>query len=68
MWNREPEDMALLSGYFLSPPGSGMQEMFMNKDQHELQRKLRKLRYAEESGHVATACRRLGIGRASFHR
>ena len=40
----------------------------MNKDQHELQRKLRKLRYAEESGHVATACRRLGIGRASFHR
>ena len=28
----------------------------MNKDQREIQRKLRILRYAEEIGHVAKAC------------
>jgi len=29
----------------------------MNKDQREIQRKLRILRYAGEIGHVAKACR-----------
>jgi len=42
--------------------------MFMNKDQREIQRKLRILRYAEEIGHVAKACRYFGIGRSSFYR
>ena len=40
----------------------------MTKDQREIQRKLRILRYAEEIGHVAKACRYFGIGRASFYR
>ena len=40
----------------------------MNKDQREIQRKLRILRYADEIGHVAKACRYFGIGRASFYR
>lgn len=40
----------------------------MNKDQREIQRKLRILRYAGEIGHVAKACRYFGIGRASFYR
>jgi hypothetical protein len=42
--------------------------MFMTKDQREIQRKLRILRYAEEIGHVAKTCRYFGIGRASFYR
>ncbi|SLN74275.1 hypothetical protein ROG8370_03662 [Roseovarius gaetbuli] len=40
----------------------------MNKDQREIGRKLRILRYAEEIGHVAKTCRYFGIGRASFYR
>ena len=40
----------------------------MNKDQREIQRKLRILRYTDEIGHVAKACRFFGIGRASFYR
>jgi len=40
----------------------------MNKDQHEIQRQLRILRYADEIGHVAKAWGYLGIGRASFYR
>ena len=40
----------------------------MNKDQREIPRKLRVLRYAEEIGHVAKTCRYFGIGRASFYR
>lgn len=40
----------------------------MNKDQREIQRKLRILRYAGEIGYVAKACRYFGIGRASFYR
>ena len=40
----------------------------MNKDQREIQRKLRILRYADGIGHVAKACRYFGIGRASFYR
>jgi transposase InsO family protein len=45
-----------------------MKEMFMNKDQREIQRKLRILRYADEIGHVAKTCRYFGIGRTSFYR
>ena len=40
----------------------------MNKDQREIQRKLRILRYAKEIGHVAKTCRYFGIGRSSFYR
>ena len=40
----------------------------MNTDQREIQRKLRILRYAEETGHVAKTCRYFGIGRTSFYR
>ena len=40
----------------------------MTKDQREIQRKLRILRYAEETGHVARTCRYFGIGRSSFYR
>lgn len=40
----------------------------MNKTQREIQRKLRILRYAEEIGQVAKACRYFGIGRSSFYR
>ena len=42
--------------------------MFMNNEQRELQLKLRILRYAEETGHVAKAYRYFGIGRTSFNR
>ena len=42
--------------------------MFKNKDPREIERKLRILRYAEEIGHVAKACRYFGIGRSSFYR
>ena len=40
----------------------------MNKDQREIQRKLRILRYAEDIGHVAKTCRYFGIGRSSIYR
>ena len=40
----------------------------MNKDQREIQCKLRILRYAEEISHMAKVCRYFGIGRVSFHR
>ena len=40
----------------------------MNRDQREIQRKLRILRYADEIGHVAKTCRYFGIGRTSFYR
>ena len=40
----------------------------MNNEQREIQRKLRILRYAEETGHVAKTCRYFGIGRTSFYR
>ena len=40
----------------------------MSKDQLEIERKLRILRYAEEIGHVAKACRYFSIGRSSFYR
>ena len=41
--------------------------MFMNKDQREVQRKLRILRYADEIGHVAKTCGYFGIGRSRFN-
>lgn len=40
----------------------------MNKDQREIQRKLRILRYADETGSVVKACRYFGVGRSSFYR
>lgn len=40
----------------------------MTKDQRQIQRKLRILRYAEEISHVAKTCRYFGIGRISFYR
>lgn len=40
----------------------------MNKDQREIQRKLRILQHAEETGHVAKTCRFFGVGRSSFYR
>ena len=40
----------------------------MTKDQREIERKLRILRYAEKIGNVAKACRYFGIGRSSFYR
>ena len=40
----------------------------MNKDQREILRKLRILRHADETGHVAKTCRYFGIGRSSFYR
>ena len=42
--------------------------MFMGKKQREIQRKLRILRYAEETGHLAKTWRYFGIGRTSFNR
>ena len=42
--------------------------MFMNNEQREIQRKLRILRYGEETGHVAKTCLYFGIGRTSFYR
>ena len=38
------------------------------EDAREVQRKLRVLQHAEQTGHVAKTCRYFGIGRASFHR
>jgi len=40
----------------------------MDKKRREIQRKLRILRYAEETGHVAKTCRYFGIGRTSSNR
>ena len=40
----------------------------MNKDQREILRKLRILRYADEIGSVVRACRYFGVGRSSFYR
>ncbi len=42
--------------------------MCMTKDQREIQRKLRILKYADEIGHVAKAYRYFGTGRSSFYR
>jgi len=45
-----------------------MKEMFMNKDQREVHRKLRILRHAEETGHIVKTCRYFGIGKSTFFR
>ncbi len=40
----------------------------MNKDQREVQHKLRILQHAENIGSVVKTCRYFGIGRSSFYR
>ena len=40
----------------------------MTQQDREIQRRLRILKYAEETGHVGRTCRYFGIGRASFYR
>ena len=40
----------------------------MNKDQREIQRKLRIPQHAEATGHVAKTCRYFGVGQSSFYR
>lgn len=40
----------------------------MTEADRDIQRKLRILKHAEETGHVARTCRYFGIGRASFYR
>ena len=40
----------------------------MTKDQREIQRKLRILQHAEETGHAARTSRYFGVGRSSFYR
>jgi transposase InsO family protein len=40
----------------------------MTNQERDVQRKLRVLRHAEKSGHVARTCRYFGVGRSSFYR
>ena len=40
----------------------------MTQKDREIQRRLRILGHAEETGHVGLTCRYFGIGRASFQR
>jgi transposase len=40
----------------------------MTQKDREIQRRLRILKHAEETGHVVRICRYFGIGRASFYR
>ena len=40
----------------------------MNQKERDIQRKLRILIYAEETGHAAKTCRYFGVARASFYR
>jgi hypothetical protein len=40
----------------------------MNQAERDIQRKLRILKHAEETGHIARTCRYFGVGRASFYR
>jgi len=40
----------------------------MNRDQREIQRKLRVLEHADKIGDVSKTCRYFGIGRATFYR
>lgn len=44
-----------------------VKEMITNKDQREIQRKLRILRYADEIGQAAKTCWYRGVGRTSFY-
>jgi transposase-like protein len=40
----------------------------MGSQERDVQRKLKVLRHAEQSGCVAKTCRYFGVGRASFYR
>lgn len=40
----------------------------MTKEERDIQRKLKVLRHAEKSGHVARTCRYFGVGRSSLYR
>lgn len=40
----------------------------MSKEDPDIQRKLKVLRYAEKIGDVAKACRYFGVSRSSFYR
>ena len=40
----------------------------MSQKDREIQRRLRILQHAEETGHVGRTCRYFGIGRTSFYR
>lgn len=40
----------------------------MTKEEPDIQRKLKVLRHAEKTGHVARTCRYFGVGRSSFYR
>jgi len=40
----------------------------MTKEDRDIQRKLKVLRHAEKTGHVARTCRYFGVGRSSFYR
>ena len=40
----------------------------MTKEDRDIQRKLKVLRYAEQTSHVAKTCRYFGVGRSSFYR
>ena len=40
----------------------------MTKEERDIQRKLRVLRYAEKTGDVARTCRYFDVGRSSFYR
>lgn len=40
----------------------------MTKEERDIQRKLKVLRQAEKTGHVARTCRYFGVGRSSFYR
>jgi transposase-like protein len=40
----------------------------MTNQERDVQRKLKVLRHAEQTGNIAKTCRYFGIGRASFYR
>ena len=40
----------------------------MTKEDRDIQRKLKVLRHAENTGHVARTCRYFGVGCTSFYR
>ena len=40
----------------------------MTKEDRDIKRKLKVLRHAEKTGHVARTCRYFGVGRSSFYR
>ena len=39
----------------------------MTKEDRDIHRKLKALRHAEKTGHVARTCRYFGVGRSSFY-